>query len=50
MDGDDREINADSEIQRTKVRIEKGIERLTSGGIGLSIDDGKTSDFFPVPY
>jgi hypothetical protein len=29
------------EIQRAQVRIEKGFEKLTSGEIGLSIDDGK---------
>jgi hypothetical protein len=29
------------EIQRARFRIEKGFGRLTSGGIGLSIDDGK---------
>ena len=29
------------EIQRAQVQIEKGFERLTSGEIGLSIDDGK---------
>jgi hypothetical protein len=29
------------EIQRVQLRIEKGFERLTSGEIGLSIDDGK---------
>lgn len=30
------------EIQRAQVQIEKGFERLASGEIGLSIDDGKT--------
>src|SRR5271166_1282050 len=29
------------EIQRAQVQIEKGFERLASGEIGLSIDDGK---------
>jgi hypothetical protein len=29
------------EMQRMQLRIEKGFERLTSGEIGLSIDDGK---------
>ena len=29
------------EIQRAQVQIEKGFERLVSGEIGLSIDDGK---------
>jgi hypothetical protein len=31
------------EMQRAQLRIEKGFERLTSGEIGLSIDDGKGS-------
>lgn len=29
------------EIRRAQLQIEKGFERLTSGEIGLSIDDGK---------
>jgi len=29
------------EVQRAQVRIEKGFDKLTSGEIGLSIDDGK---------
>ena len=29
------------EIHRAQLRIEKGFARLTSGEIGLSIDDGK---------
>jgi hypothetical protein len=29
------------ELQRAQLRIEKGFKRLTSGEIGLSIDDGK---------
>jgi hypothetical protein len=29
------------EIQRAQMQIEKGFERLASGEIGLSIDDGK---------
>ena len=29
------------EIQRAQVQIEKGFERLASGEIGLSIDNGK---------
>ena len=29
------------EMQRAQVQIEKGFERLASGEIGLSIDDGK---------
>jgi hypothetical protein len=31
------------EIQRAQVQIEKGFERLASGEIGLSIDDGRRS-------
>ena len=29
------------EVQRAQLRIEKGFDKLTSGEIGLSIDDGK---------
>jgi hypothetical protein len=29
------------DVQRAQVRIETGFERLASGEIGLSIDDGK---------
>ena len=29
------------EIHRAQLRIEKGFDKLRSGGIGLSIDDGK---------
>ncbi|MGO9845342.1 MAG: hypothetical protein ACLPKT_01690 [Methylocella sp.] len=29
------------EVQRAQFRIEKGFDKLTSGEIGLSIDDGK---------
>ena len=29
------------EVPRAQLRIEKGFDKLTSGEIGLSIDDGK---------
>jgi hypothetical protein len=33
------------EVQRAQLRIEKGFDKLTSGEIGLSIDDGKRQQF-----
>jgi hypothetical protein len=41
MDGDDPGSSGYGEIQRAQVQIEKGFERLASGEIGLSIDNGK---------
>jgi hypothetical protein len=41
MDGDNRGRDDFGEVQRAQMRIEKDFERLKSGEIGLSIDDGK---------
>ena len=41
MDGDVERPDEFGEIQRAQVPIEKGFERLASGEIGLSIDNGK---------
>jgi len=41
MEGHDRGRDELGEVQRAQLRIEKGLERLKSGEIGLSIDDGK---------
>ncbi|MGO8846833.1 MAG: hypothetical protein ACLQFI_16165 [Methylocella sp.] len=41
MEGHDRGRDELGEVQRAQLRIEKGFERLKSGEIGLSIDDGK---------